>query len=158
MDLLPELLIIAVLILINGVFVAAEIALVTVRRSRLQQLVDEGDKAALRVDRLVANAGFALDSQERTALIYGLTSKSLTRATVLLRIVANRRFIEKENARSMVLLNYFAYLHRNPDDPPDVDLTGFNFWVNEFARQPDAGRLRFAFQNSLEYQRSKEGR
>ena len=127
------------------------------RREPFNQLFSHLDDAQY-VDRLVANAGFALDSQERTALIYGLTGKSLTRATVLLRVVANRRFIEKENARSMVLLNYFAYLHRNPDDPPDVDLTGFNFWVNEFARQPDAGRLRFAFQNSLEYQRSKEGR
>jgi hypothetical protein len=110
------------------------------------------------VDRLVANAGFALDAQERTALIDGLAGKSLTRAAVLLRIVANQRFIENENARSMVLLNYFGYLHRNPDDPPDLDLTGFNFWIKEFARQPDAGRLSFAFQDSLEYQRSKEGR
>jgi CBS domain containing-hemolysin-like protein len=35
-----ELGIIVVLILLNGVFSATEIALVTVRRSRLQQLVD----------------------------------------------------------------------------------------------------------------------
>ena len=57
MDLLPELLIIAALIVLNGVFVAAEISLVTVRRSRLQQLIDEGSKGAARVDRLVANPG-----------------------------------------------------------------------------------------------------
>ena len=110
------------------------------------------------VDRLVANAGLALDARERAALINGLGDKSLTRATVLLRIIANRRFIEKENARSLVLLNYFAYLHRNPDDLPDRDLSGFNFWIKEFARQPDAGRLSSAFQDSIEYRRSKEGR
>jgi len=52
-----ELLIIGVLILINGVFVAAEIALVTVRRSRLQQLIDEGNKGARRVDRLINRPG-----------------------------------------------------------------------------------------------------
>jgi putative hemolysin len=57
MEALPELLIIAVLILINGVFVAAEIALVTVRRSRLQQLIDEGHRGARRVERLVAQPG-----------------------------------------------------------------------------------------------------
>jgi putative hemolysin len=57
MDLIPELLIIAALILLNGVFVAAEISLVTVRRSRLQQLIDEGSKGAARVDRLVAKPG-----------------------------------------------------------------------------------------------------
>lgn len=57
MDALPELLIIAGLIILNGVFVAAEIALVTVRRSRLQQLIDEGSQGARRVDRLVAKPG-----------------------------------------------------------------------------------------------------
>jgi putative hemolysin len=38
--------ILAVLILIEGLFVAAEIALVTVRRSRIEQLVDEGNRRA----------------------------------------------------------------------------------------------------------------
>ncbi|MDQ3448298.1 MAG: CNNM domain-containing protein, partial [Chloroflexota bacterium] len=50
-----ELLTIGVLILINSLFVAAEIALVTVRRSRLQQMVEEGDKGARRVARLIAD-------------------------------------------------------------------------------------------------------
>ncbi len=52
-----ELLIIAILVLINAVFVAAEIALVTMRRSRLEQLVDEGHRGAERVRRLVAHPG-----------------------------------------------------------------------------------------------------
>jgi putative hemolysin len=50
-----ELLVIAVLIAINGVLVAAEIALVTVRRSRLQQLVEEGNRGARRVARLTSS-------------------------------------------------------------------------------------------------------
>ncbi len=54
---LLELLIIAMLIVINGFFVAAEIALVTVRRSRLQALVDEGNGTARRVQRLVNRPG-----------------------------------------------------------------------------------------------------
>ena len=52
-----ELLIIAVLILLNAVFVAAEIALVTVRRTRIEQLVDEGNRAAARVKKLIAQPG-----------------------------------------------------------------------------------------------------
>ncbi|MBA2570222.1 MAG: HlyC/CorC family transporter [Chloroflexi bacterium] len=52
-----ELVIIALLILLNGVFVAAEIALVTIRRSRLQALVDEGHGGARRVQRVVAEPG-----------------------------------------------------------------------------------------------------
>ena len=46
-----------VLVLLNGIFAATEIALVTIRRSRLQQLVEEGNRAAVRVQRLKANPG-----------------------------------------------------------------------------------------------------
>jgi putative hemolysin len=49
---LVELAIIGVLVVFNGVFVAAEIALVTVRRSRVRQLSDEGDARAQRVARM----------------------------------------------------------------------------------------------------------
>ncbi len=52
-----ELLIIGILVLLNGVFVAAEIALVTIRRSRLQAMVDEGHGGARRVQRLVSEPG-----------------------------------------------------------------------------------------------------
>jgi putative hemolysin len=52
-----ELGIIVVLVLFNGVFSATEIALVTIRRSRLQQLIDEGNRGASRVQRLKENPG-----------------------------------------------------------------------------------------------------
>lgn len=48
-----EILIIGILVIINGLFVAAEIALVTVRKSRLQQMIDEGHAGAKRVSRLI---------------------------------------------------------------------------------------------------------
>ncbi len=54
---LVQLSIIVVLILLNGIFSATEIALVTVRRSRLQQLADEGSRAARRVQRLKGDPG-----------------------------------------------------------------------------------------------------
>ncbi|MGI8533908.1 MAG: hemolysin family protein [Candidatus Limnocylindrales bacterium] len=52
-----EILLIGLLIVLNGMFVAAEIALVTVRRSRLQALIDEGSRGARRVQRLVNRPG-----------------------------------------------------------------------------------------------------
>jgi putative hemolysin len=52
-----ELLIIALLIFLNAVFVAAEIALVTVRRTRIDQLIDEGRRGAVRVRELTAQPG-----------------------------------------------------------------------------------------------------
>ena len=48
---------IVVLVLLNGIFSATEIALVTLRRSRIQQLIDEGNRGAVRVQRLKANPG-----------------------------------------------------------------------------------------------------
>jgi putative hemolysin len=52
-----ELLVIALLILLNGIFVAAEIALISIRRSRVEQLVDEGSRGARRVRRLIDEPG-----------------------------------------------------------------------------------------------------
>jgi len=52
--LFSELLIIAALILTNGVFSGAEIAVVSVRRTRLQQLVEQGKLAAKTLERLRA--------------------------------------------------------------------------------------------------------
>ena len=52
-----EILIIAFLIFLNALFVAAEFALVRVRRTRIEQLVDEGNRGAKRVNRLIQQPG-----------------------------------------------------------------------------------------------------
>jgi putative hemolysin len=52
-----EIVVIALLVLLNGFFVAAEFALVRVRRTRIEQLVDEGNRGARRVSRLIAQPG-----------------------------------------------------------------------------------------------------
>ena len=52
-----ELIIIAFLILLNAFFVIAEYSLIRVRRSRIEQLVDEGNRGAKRVNRLIAQPG-----------------------------------------------------------------------------------------------------
>jgi putative hemolysin len=52
-----DLLVIVLLTLLEGFFVAAEIALVSIRRSRVEQLVDEGSAGARRVRRLLDDPG-----------------------------------------------------------------------------------------------------
>jgi putative hemolysin len=52
-----ELLVIVLLTLLEGFFVAGEIALVSIRRSRVEQLVDEGRPGARRVRRLLDEPG-----------------------------------------------------------------------------------------------------
>jgi putative hemolysin len=49
--------IIALLIILNGLFAASEMALVTIRRSRLNQLVDEGRAGAARILHLKTDPG-----------------------------------------------------------------------------------------------------
>ena len=52
-----ELVVIIVLVALNGVFVAAEIALVSIRRSRVEQLTEEGRRGARRVRDLTSDPG-----------------------------------------------------------------------------------------------------
>ena len=54
---LGEVGLILLLILLNGFFVATEIAFVTVRRSRIEQLAEEGDRRAQRAQRLLRDPG-----------------------------------------------------------------------------------------------------
>lgn len=110
------------------------------------------------VDRLLANAGLKLDVNERAALIDSLSSRRETRAAILMKVVSDQRFVEKENDRSLVLLHYFAYLRRNPSEPPDKDSSGFDFWVQDLARERNPAKLTIAFRNSIEYRRRKEGK
>lgn len=56
-DLFVELAVIVVLVILNGVFVAAEIALVSLRPSRVEQLLEEGRRGAERVRRLTGDPG-----------------------------------------------------------------------------------------------------
>ena len=54
---IPEILFLIGLTFLEGFFVAAEIALVSVRRSRVDQLVEEGNRGARRVRRLLDDPG-----------------------------------------------------------------------------------------------------
>ena len=113
--------------------------------AQYKQLTNEGF-----VDELAAHAGIALEPAERAGFIDRLSSGALTRAEVLLALVNNRKFVDREANRSLVLLHYFGYLRRNPDDPPDKNLDGFNFWLREVEVSGDSGRLARGFMASGE--------
>ena len=48
-------------------------------------------------------------------------------------IAENSQFREQEKNPAFVQMQYFGYLRRNPQDPPEetLDLTGFNFWLRK---------------------------
>ncbi len=83
------------------------------------------------VDALNANAGGALSSVERDALVARLNSGDETRATALRSIADDNELKVAEKNRAFVLMQYFGYLRRNPDDPPNTDLSGYNFWLTK---------------------------
>lgn len=110
------------------------------------------------VDTLIANAGILPGEIDPVALVVGLTNGTETRATVLRKIAENPKFIEREKNRAFVLMQYFGYLRRNPEDPPEetLDLQGFNFWLsklNQFGGDFVSAEMVKAFIISGEYRR-----
>jgi hypothetical protein len=83
------------------------------------------------VDTLIANTGVAFSQADRNALVNGLGNSSETPATVLRKVAENSLFKIREKNPAFVLMQYFGYLRRNPDDEPDGDLAGYNFWLNK---------------------------
>jgi hypothetical protein len=106
------------------------------------------------VNALFNNAGIAPTAAEREALIAGLNANTESRATVLRKVAENPAFAVKERNAAFVLMQYFGYLHRNPDEGPNSDLSGFNFWLgklNEFGGDFHRAEMVRAFINASEY-------
>ena len=53
------------------------------------------------------------------------------RGRALLRITQNTAFQQREMNRSFVQMEYFGYLRRNPNDAPDGNFAGYDFWVTK---------------------------
>jgi uncharacterized repeat protein (TIGR01451 family) len=83
------------------------------------------------VDRLFLNAGVTPTAAERNALVNGLNAGTETRATVLRKVAENETLKRIEYNRAFVLMEYFGYLRRNPDDAPDQNFNGYQFWLNK---------------------------
>ncbi|MDQ1637862.1 MAG: hypothetical protein QOF62_1201 [Pyrinomonadaceae bacterium] len=92
------------------------------------------------VDKLFANAGFIPTTAERNAAIneFGgaaAADNQPARARALRRVAENATLNGNEKNRAFVLMQYFGYLRRNPNDPQDTDYSGYDFWLtklNEF--------------------------
>src|SRR6202007_136866 len=74
------------------------------------------------IDDLLRNAGLNWSAETRQDLLHALDSGQLTRASTLSRVVADKDFAVREYNTAYVLMHFFGYLRRNPDDPPDTDL------------------------------------
>ncbi len=109
-----------------------------VARSRFTTAFPNSSTPAQFVDALFANAGVTPSAAERTAAINefggaGTSADTTARAHALRRVAENSTLGQQEFNRAFVLMQYFGYLRRNPNDPPEPGLNfdGYNFWLNK---------------------------
>lgn len=88
------------------------------------------------VDKLNQNAGSGLSSSERTTAIglFGIaadTSSIAARALALRQVAESTNLYKAEFNRAFVLMEYFGYLRRNPNEGQDTDYSGYDYWLNK---------------------------
>jgi hypothetical protein len=77
------------------------------------------------VHQLLTHTRIIWTQDERNALVGGLTNGTLTRAVVLGQVAGDQRFIAAKRNQTFVMMEYFGYLHRDPD------ASGYQFWLNK---------------------------
>jgi choice-of-anchor B domain-containing protein len=108
------------------------------------------------VDTLNANAGNVLSAEERAALVEELSGNNTAagRASVLRRVAEDAGLKDAERNKAFVLMQYFGYLRRNPNEGRDTDFRGFDFWLSKLdAHGGDfrGAQMVEAFITSIEY-------
>jgi len=130
-----------------------------VQRSRFTTALPTTMTPSQFVDRLFLNAGVTPLASDRQAAINEFGSATNTsdvsaRSHALRDVAENSIFTSQEFNRGFVLMQYFGYLRRNPNDPQDADYTGYEFWLNKlnlFNGNFVAAEMVKAFITSVEY-------
>jgi hypothetical protein len=107
-----------------------------VQRQRFLNVFPLSMTAAQFVDALNQNAGAVLTQSERDQLVAQLTAavdQNAGRAAALRSVAENSLLRQRESNRAFVLMQYYGYLRRNPDDSPDTDFRGWKFWLDKLS-------------------------
>jgi hypothetical protein len=96
-----------------------------VKRSDFRAAYDRLANEAF-VDTLISHTNGSFDGN-RDTLVNGLNGGSLTRAAVLRQVVENDGFVRGKNNQMFVMMEYFGYLRRDPDQ------AGYAFWLNKLS-------------------------
>jgi hypothetical protein len=111
------------------------------------------------VDKLNQNAGGVLSQPERNQLVAELSAaadQTQGRAAALRKVAEDTDLRNNEKNRAFVLMQYYGYLRRNPDDPQDTDFRGWRFWLdklNQFGGNYVGAEMVKAFITSDEYRK-----
>ena len=132
-----------------------------VQRLRFTSAYPDSLTPAEFVDRLFANASVSPAADDRSAAINEFGSASDTRdvparARAFRDVAENSTLARQEFNRAFVLMEYFGYLQRNPNDPPDGDFAGYDYWLgklNRFGGDYRGAEMVKAFLMSSEYRK-----
>lgn len=84
------------------------------------------------VDSLFANSEVVPTTVERDAAISDFGAGGVNgRANALLSVTDSASVYDKQYNAALVLMQYMGYLRRNPNEVPDTDYSGFDFWLNK---------------------------
>jgi hypothetical protein len=130
-----------------------------VQRSRFSTSYSALLTPAQFVDQLFAHAGVIPTTAERNAAIneFGgapTSNDNPARARALRLVAENPALKQAEKNKPFVLMQFFGYLRRNPNDPQDTDYTGYDFWLtklNEHHGDYIEAEMVKAFLDSSEY-------
>jgi len=82
------------------------------------------------VDKLFANAGVTPTAAERQAAVNAFGAGDIAgRAAAVKSVVDSDSVFTALYNPSFVLMQYYGYLRRNPDDAPDHNFSGYDFWL-----------------------------
>jgi hypothetical protein len=95
---------------------------------------------------LLANTTLSDSIELNDRLLTGLHNGTLTRASVLRELVDNNAFAIRRFNEAFVLMHYFAYLKRDPDED------GYSFWLGNLNRFTDYRGFTESFAASVERQ------
>ena len=117
----------------------------------------EGMTAMQFVDKLFANSGAAPTQAERDAALTAFgAGGNEGRANALLSVTNSASVNVGQQRLAFVLMQYIGYLRRSPDDPPDTNFDGYDFWLgklNQFNGNYIQAEMIKAFISSIEHRR-----
>jgi Calx-beta domain len=109
-------------------------------RPEVTSVLPQGMSAASFVDTLFFNSGVTPTASERSDAInaYG-NGNTVGRAAALRSVIESDSVYNKQYNPAFVLMEYFGYLRRDPDESPDNTFAGYDFWLGKLNDASVAG-------------------
>jgi hypothetical protein len=109
-----------------------EFARAWVQRAEFLAQFPNDTPAGAFVDKLFANSEVTPTQAERDAAVAAFGAGGIEgRAAALLNVADSKPVYNKQYNPAFVLMQYFGYLRRSPDEPPDMTLGGYSFWLSK---------------------------